>query len=97
MAFNTLMASLKRQKWNVHAEEPFKKSTHVISYLGRYTHRIGIANSRLVNVTDDSVTFWTKDGKTATLHPVVHPWLRFLFCWVHVPSQHLVSRRSAKN
>ena len=72
--FNTLMASLKRQKWNVHAEEPFQKSTHVIQYLGRYTHRIGIANSRLVSVTDDSVTFGTKDGKTATLHPVEFLW-----------------------
>ena len=75
--FNALMASLKRQKWNVHAEEPFHKSTHVIQYLGRYTHRIGIANSRLVNVTDDAVTFRTKNGQTITLPPVEFLW-RFL-------------------
>ncbi len=76
-AFGKLMASLKRQKWNVYAKKPFRKSTHVVSYLGRYTHRMGISNSRLVNVTDDSVTFRTKDGKAATLHPVEFLW-RFL-------------------
>lgn len=76
-AFNRLMASLKRQKWNVYAKKPFRKSTHVVSYLGRYTHRVGIANSRLVDVTDDSVTFRTKDGRTLTLTPVEFLW-RFL-------------------
>jgi hypothetical protein len=27
----------------------------VLSYLGRYTHRVAIANWRLVNLTDDEV------------------------------------------
>lgn len=76
-AFGKLMASLKRQKWLVYAKRPFLEPTHVIEYLGRYTHRIGIANSRLVSVTDDSVTFWTKNGKTITLPPVEFLW-RFL-------------------
>jgi hypothetical protein len=76
-AFGKLMASLKRQKWLVYAKKPFRKSTHVVQYLGRYTHRMGIANSRLLSVTDDSVTFWTKDGKTITLDPVEFLW-RFL-------------------
>ena len=38
-------------------------------YLGRYTHRVGLSNQRLVAVTDDAVTFRTKDGRTATLPP----------------------------
>lgn len=70
-AFNHLMASLARHKsWVVYAKAPFRRSQHVLSYLGRYTHRVGIANSRLVEVTTDHVTFRTKHGKTATLHPV---------------------------
>jgi hypothetical protein len=42
----------------------------VLKYLGRYTHRVGIANSRLVDVRDDAVTFRTKNGKTVTVTPL---------------------------
>lgn len=71
MAFNRLMASLAAHKsWVVYAKAPFHKSQHVLSYLGRYTHRVGIANSRLVDVSAHHVTFRTKHGQTATLHPV---------------------------
>lgn len=70
-AFNRLMASLAaHQSWVVYAKAPFRKSRHVLSYLGRYTHRVGIANSRLVDVGPERVTFRTKHGKTATLHPL---------------------------
>lgn len=70
-AFDTLMARLAAPKsWNVYAKAPFRKSQYVLQYLGRYTHRVGIANSRLVEVSDDHVTFHTKHGKAATLHPV---------------------------
>jgi hypothetical protein len=33
----------------------------VLHYLARYTHRVAISNHRLVNVTDDGVTFRWKD------------------------------------
>jgi hypothetical protein len=40
----------------------------VLAYLGRYTHRVAIANSRLVSLTDTAATFRWKDyrhhGKT---------------------------------
>lgn len=38
--------------------------------MGRYTHRVGISNSRLLEVTPDRVKFRTKDGRAITLHPV---------------------------
>jgi hypothetical protein len=70
-AFNRLMASLAAHtSWVVYAKAPFRRSQHVLSYLGRYTHRVGIANSRLVEVSADHVTFCTKHGKTTTLHSV---------------------------
>ena len=70
-AFDRLMASLAAHKsWVVYSKAPFHRSQHVLSYLGRYTHRVGIANSRLVEVSADHVTFRTKHGKTTTLHPV---------------------------
>ena len=69
-AFGTLMASLARQDWNVYLKRAFQSPGFVLAYLGRYTHRVGIANSRLLNVSDEAVTFRTKDGRAATLTPV---------------------------
>jgi hypothetical protein len=70
-AFEALMARLARTRWVVYAKQPFHRAEHVLSYLGRYTHRVGIANSRLVDVTDESVTFHTKHGNTVTLPATV--------------------------
>jgi hypothetical protein len=69
-AFDRLMARASRSRWVVYAKKPFRRAEHVIRYLGRYTHRVAISNSRFVSVTDDEVTFHTKDGKRATLPPV---------------------------
>lgn len=71
-AFDRLMSKLAGHKsWIVYAKAPFHRSQHVLSYLGRYTHRVGIANSRLLDVGPEHVTFRTKGQGTATLHPVV--------------------------
>jgi len=67
--FDRLMAQLARTPWIVYAKKPFRRSDHVLKYLGRYTHRVAIANSRLVNVTEQSVTFRTKNGESVTLAP----------------------------
>ncbi len=73
-AFARLVAKLATLSWNVYAKAPFKKSQHVLDYLGRYTHRVGIANSRLLDVTNDHVTFRTKGNGTATVSPVEFLW-----------------------
>lgn len=69
--FDRLMARLARTSWVVYAKKPFREARHVLAYLGRYTHRVAISNSRLVEVTDEAVTLRTKNGKTVTLPPVV--------------------------
>jgi hypothetical protein len=67
-AWNVMVRSLpSKDKWVVHIQPPFGLSSHVISYLGRYTHRVAISDARLVSVSDDAVCFSTRDGKTATL------------------------------
>lgn len=66
--FDRLMTKLaSHQRWGVYAKKPFRRVDHVLKYLGRYTHRVGIANSRLVSLVDGVVTFRTKDGKTVSL------------------------------
>jgi hypothetical protein len=52
----------------VHAKPPFGSPEQVLAYLGRYTHRVAIANSRLATLDDTQVGFRWKDyrhhGKT---------------------------------
>ena len=69
-AFGTLMASLKVQEWVVYLKKTFHQPEKTLQYLGRYTHRVGISNSRITLVTDKEVTFKTKDGRSITLSPV---------------------------
>jgi hypothetical protein len=69
-AFDHLMARIARARWVVYAKKPFRRADHVLRYLGRYTHRVAISSSRFVAVSDDLVTFHTKGGKRAALHPV---------------------------
>jgi len=56
--------------WVVYVKKAFRHAEHVLKYLGRYTHRVAIANSRLVAVDEDRVTFRTKNGKVVTLESV---------------------------
>jgi hypothetical protein len=69
-AFDRLTARLAKKNWVVYAKRAFGGAEQVYRYLGRYTHRVGIANSRLVSMQDDSVTFRTKNGKAITIAAV---------------------------
>ena len=61
-AFAAHCAALRRIDWVVYAKPPFGGPDQVLAYLGRYTHRVAIANSRLVAMTDDdAVSFRWKD------------------------------------
>ena len=45
----------------VYAKKPFGGPQAVIVYLARYTHRVAIANSRLISADEAGVTFKWKD------------------------------------
>ena len=59
--FRKWLQPFKQQEWVVYAKKPFAGPQAVLAYLSRYTHRIAIANSRLLQVNDDGVTFKWKD------------------------------------
>ena len=61
------LRALRTKSWIVYAKRPFGGPEHVIRYLGRYTHRVGISNQRLVSMDACGVTFRTKDGKAITV------------------------------
>ena len=65
--FEATIDKLYRTSWVVYAKRPFGGAEHVLRYLGRYTHRVGISNQRLTHIDDGSVTFRTKNGRSTTL------------------------------
>jgi hypothetical protein len=60
-AFARRLRELRRVEWVVYAKPPFGGPEQVLAYLGRYTHRVAIANSRLVSLTKSEVAFRWKD------------------------------------
>ena len=59
--FARRLRELRRVAWVVYAKPPFGSPEQVLAYLGRYTHRVAIANARLVSVTDREVAFRWRD------------------------------------
>src|SRR3989442_9179474 len=86
-SWHQFLAALHDKEWVVYAKEPMQDPQHVLTYLARYTHRIAIANHRLVALEDGQVTFRYKDYRgghrlrTLTLNAV--EFLRRLM--LHVP------------
>src|SRR4029077_2686650 len=69
--FARRLGDLRRLDWVVYAKPPFGGPEQVLAYLGRYTHRVAIANSRLLSLADSKVRFTWKDyrhdGKTKVM------------------------------
>jgi hypothetical protein len=60
-SFATYLAPLRKAEWVVYAKRPFGGPEAVLAYLSRYTHRVAIANSRLIACGERGVTFKWKD------------------------------------
>jgi hypothetical protein len=61
-SFKAWLRVLFRQDWVVYAKPPFGGPQHVLRYLGAYTHRVAISNSRLIALADGKVTFRWRDS-----------------------------------
>jgi hypothetical protein len=62
-SFRAYLAPLHKGKWVVYAKQPFAGPAQVLAYLARYTHRVAIANSRLLSLSDGKVRFRWRDYK----------------------------------
>ena len=60
--FAAWLRGLFRHDWVVYAKRPFGGPEHAIRYLGAYTHRVGISNSRLVSFAEGKVSFRWRDS-----------------------------------
>jgi hypothetical protein len=78
--FAALLRAAAHRDWVVYAKRPFAGPAQVLTYLSRYTHRIAIANSRLVAMADGRVTFRWRDyahgHQTRTMTLEAHEFLR---------------------
>jgi len=59
--FGGWLKPLRKQEWYLYAKRPFAGPEAVLAYLSRYTHRVAIANSRLISMDEHGVTFKWKD------------------------------------
>jgi hypothetical protein len=60
-AFASFLTPLHKTEWVVYSKRPFGGPEAVLAYLSRYTHRVAIANSRLIAFDEQGVTFKWKD------------------------------------
>ena len=63
-AFAAYLAPMRKAEWVVYSKRPFGGPEAVLAYLSRYTHRVAIANSRLIAFDDNGVTFKWKDYRS---------------------------------
>jgi hypothetical protein len=95
--FAQLIDHLYAQHWVVYAKRPFPGPAQVIEYLGRYTHRVAIANHRIVDVRDGQVRFTYRNrqqgNQVQTLTLSAHTFIQRFF--PHSPGLRgkLMSRR----
>ena len=63
-SWNTFRDSLYKKDWCPYIKETFNGFGNAIEYLGRYTHRIAITNTRIQSVTKTQVSFSARDYKS---------------------------------
>ena len=64
--FNSFISDLYEKEWVVNSKPSFKNVKAVVNYIGRYTHRIAISNSRIINYDGENgkVTFRYKSYRS---------------------------------
>jgi hypothetical protein len=62
-AFEDFIYGLYQKEWVTYCKAPFKDVGQVLSYLGRYTHRVAISDSRIISEEDGRVMFKWRDYK----------------------------------
>jgi len=70
--FAAWLTPLYAKDWVVYAKRPFGGPQQVLKYLARYTHRVAISNSRLLDMEDGIVTFRYKDYRAEHHHKTMY-------------------------
>ena len=62
-SFRELLDHLYKKEWCPYIKETFNGFGNAIEYLGRYTHKIAISNSRILDITETDATFSARGKK----------------------------------
>ncbi len=95
-AFTAFVKPLRKAEWVVYAKKPLGGPQAVLAYLARYTHRVAIANSRLISADETGVTFKWKDyriegpGRYKTMTLQTHEFIRRFLIHVLPKGQHRI-------
>ena len=93
IVFNDALQQAYNAKWVVHCEPSLADATHVIRYLGQYTHRVAITNDRILSIANGKVTFIAKDYRDRAIKkPVSIDGVEFLRRF----TMHILPRRFVK-
>jgi hypothetical protein len=76
--WNTLVSYLYSINWAPYIKDTFNGNGNALEYLGRYTHRIAISNSRILEITDTHITFSARDYKTGTTQKITITFVEFI-------------------
>ena len=88
--FTEHLRPARQTEWVVYAKRPFAGPEQVLDYLGRYTHRIAIANQRLCALHDGSVRFHYTDYRRKTMTLVATEVIRRMLLHVLPPGFHRI-------
>ncbi len=61
--FEYFLNDLASDNWVNYAKRPFGSPEQVVKYIGRYTHRVALANNRLLDIDGGKIRFLVKDYK----------------------------------
>jgi hypothetical protein len=79
-SITALCTALRAKDWVVYCQPPLDGPTTTLDYLGRYTHRVAIANHRIVSIDEDNVSIRCRDrkrpGRTRTATMPVQEFIR---------------------
>lgn len=95
-SFDLSIQEAYSKNWVVHSQAPMAKPDHVVRYLGQYTHRVAISNSRILSMSETHVTFIAKDYREKAIpKPVILDGVEFLrrFCQHVLPKGFVKARR----
>jgi hypothetical protein len=63
LMFEYFINDLASQEWVNYCKPPFGGPRQVVKYIGRYTHRVALANNGLIDINEGRIRFYTKDHK----------------------------------
>ena len=79
MEFQSVIDHCYAKPWVIYSEPSLGNARQVVNYLGQYTHRVAITNSRIKNIDQHGVSFSYKDYRDkANVKQMTLPGVEFL-------------------